>query len=109
MAAHNELRKLRKEMKLTTEALDRANKNVANYHMRAMNAEEENKKINARIAEILEKQVEENRWLRALVGSTFARETTYTSKDGMIEKSFSTPIEETTYKHWPTKYAGQFR
>lgn len=48
--------------------------------------------------------VEQVKWLRSLVSSTFAREVTITKNDGtVIEKTWSSPIEETTYRTFPMR------
>lgn len=48
-----------------------------------------------------DKLIGEVGWLRALVSSTFARETMMKEPNGVVHRSWSSPIEETTYKRWP--------
>lgn len=62
------------------------------------------KELDEALRDVSKDLAEQVKWLRALVSSTFAREVTITKPDGtLVEKTWNSPIEETTYKTYPMR------
>ena len=62
------------------------------------------KELEDSMKEVTKDLAEQVRWLRALVSSTFAREQTHMKPDGtVLEKTWASPIEETTYRTFPMR------